>query len=130
MPAKDKNTSKLEIIPNIESHKIYNNTTENEIRINESKARLIYNKHINKTYNTGLIWTFLGLFITCLIAVLTSDFKDIIGIENSKYYLFSMFVIGAIVFFIATIVQIAKWLRGRKKYNVDTFIADLKESEK
>lgn len=108
---------------------IYDNTSEDRIIINESKARLIYAKHIKRSPYRNLCGTFLGLFLSCLISVLTADFKDIFGIKNSSAFFYSFFLIATIVFSIFTFAFFVLFLINRKKYNEDKFISELKASE-
>ena len=105
---------------------IFDNTTEETVIINVSKARLIYNKHIKRQGNGGLCLTFLGLFLSCFVTLFTSTFKDIFGVQNSSYIINAIFILACGGFLIATIIFFIKWICGCKKYNEKTFIADLK----
>lgn len=104
---------------------VCDNITDTAIRITESKARLVYRDHLNGT-NGERVVSVLGLFLTFLVTLLTSDFKDIFEIENSKYVLNAIFVILAIVSGIATIVFFFQWVISRKTNNEDAFINALK----
>lgn len=104
---------------------VYDNTTEAAIQINESKARLIYNRHANNPTG-GLVLSLFSTFITCLIAVTTTSFNDILGIEGSANILCAIFILGTIGSGIITLVFLVKWLNHRRKYNEDTFITELK----
>ena len=130
MAAKDKKDNNLQIIVANETITLYENTTEDIIHINESKARLIYQKHLRKGHQLEYFWTCLALFITGLIAVLTADFKDIFGIQGSGIFLFSIFILGTVLSFIFTVIFLGSWIVNRKKYSEDTFIKDLKEGNK
>ena len=106
---------------------VYNNTLEDIIQINDSKARLIYRDYIEKRSGKGLFFTYLGLFLTCFLAALTSSFNDFLGIPNSRYVLYVIFWLGTVSFFILTVFSLFVWLKNRKKYNEDNFIAFLKD---
>lgn len=101
------------------------NITDTAIRITESKARLVYRDHLKHSSGERVV-SALGLFITFLTTLLTADFKDIAGIENSKYVMNALFVLLAIASGIATIVFLAQWLQRRKNNNEDAFINALK----
>lgn len=104
---------------------VYDNTTEAAIQINESKARLIYSRHANNPTGS-LIWSLFSTFITCFIAASTASFNDILGIKGSANILCALFIFGAVASGLITLVFFIKWLIRRKKYNEDTFIAELK----
>lgn len=104
------------------------NITDTAIRITESKARLVYRDHLIHASGERVISAF-SLFLTFLLTLLTSDFKDILGIENSKYILNAIFVILAIVFGVATIILFIKWIYEKKSKNENAFICALKGSE-
>lgn len=130
MAAKEKKKANLQIIVSNETTTLYENTTEDIIHINESKARLIYQKHLRKNNQPEYFWTCLALFVTCLVAVLTAEFKDVLGIQGSGIFLFSIFIIGTVLSFGFMLYFFIKWLVNRKKYSEDTFIKDLKEVNK
>ena len=101
------------------------NITDTAIRITESKARLVYRDHLKHSSGERVVSAF-GLFIAFLTTLLTSNFNDIAGIENSKYVMNALYVLLAIVSGIATIVFFFQWIQRRKNNNEDTFINALK----
>ena len=104
---------------------VCDNLTDNAIRITESKARLIYRDYF--TYSSGeRALSFFGLFISFLVTLLTSEFKDIFGMENSSNILEAIFIILTISFAAATIISFIKWLKDGKSNNEDSFIDSLK----
>lgn len=109
--------------------KVHDNTSEEYIAINESKARLIYKDFIQKGNYSTLFFTFLSLFLTCLIACFTANFKDVLGIENAGIIIFLIFILMTISFFITTIIFLWLWIKNRKKYNEEEFIIRLKNSD-
>ena len=85
MAAPKKKNSNLKFKTVESSGDIFDNTTEETVIINVSKARLIYYKHIKRQGNGGLTLTFLGLFLSCVVTLFTSTFKDVFGIQNSFF---------------------------------------------
>ena len=126
--AENKRKKKLETLTTESTENIViDNTAENVIKITESKARLIYDKHIKRGKYGELSLTFFGLFLTCLITLLTTNFKNVFGIKNSSIFLMAMFAFAAVLFFGLTIYTVIRWVLDRKKYNIENFISDLKE---
>ena len=125
MPPK-KNSGLTTSLENTEN--VFDNTSEDRILINESKARLIYKNHIKNNTFGGLCGTFFGLFLTCLIAVLTSTFHDIFYIEGSSVFVKLSFIFGTGVFFICFIVFLIIWIVHKVKYSEKKFIAALKNT--
>lgn len=107
---------------------VYDNLTETAIRITESKARLIYKNYFNRCSGERVVSLF-GLFITFLVTLLTSDFKDILEIEGSSNTLNAIFIILTIVFAVATIINFFSWMKDRKCNNENSFIEALKGNE-
>lgn len=101
------------------------NITDTAIRITESKARLVYRDHLKYSSGERVVSAF-GLFITFLTTLLTANFNDIAGIENSKYVMNAIFVLLAIASGIATIIFFFQWIQRRKNNNEDAFINALK----
>lgn len=104
------------------------NITDTAIRITESKARLVYRDHLKYSSGERALSAF-GLFIAFLTTLLTADFKDILGLENSKYVLNAVFILLAISSGIATIVFLILWLCRKKNNNEESFIIALKGSQ-
>lgn len=108
---------------------VFDNTSEFAMKINESKARLIYHKYFKAT-NGGTVLSFFGAFITCLTTILTASFNDIFGILGSASLLKAIFIILTFIFLLLTIIWFCKWIYGRKKLNEDSFIIELKGANK
>lgn len=105
--------------------KVYDNTSEFAVKINVSKAKLIYSKYIKAT-NGGTVLSFFGSFLSCLTTLLTASFNDILGIEKSSYFLSAFFLILTLSFGIITIVLFTKWIYNHSKLNEESFINELK----
>ena len=123
--SKRKNSS-LKINLKTTKHFVFDNTSENVIQINESKARLLYQNHIKNTPNLNLFFTYLGLFASFLISILTTTFNDIFNIQGSGLFIECIFIIGSIATLMASIYVLVKWFINKKRYNEDKFIKDLK----
>jgi len=104
---------------------VFDNTKEIAVTINESKARLIFNKYF-KSANGGTVLSFFGTFLSCLTALLTATFNDVFGIEGSASVLTAVFVILTGIFGILTIVWLIKWIYSIMKLNESSFINELK----
>ncbi len=105
----------------------YDNTSEDIIRINVSKARLIYRGHIQNRTDTSNIWSWFGVGLSCLIAVASSDFertKDFY--ESAPVFLRVIFTIACIYSFCETAWLFYQYMKNRNKYTEDTFITELK----
>ena len=104
---------------------VFDNTKEFAVTINESKARLIYNKYF-KSASGGTVLSFFGTFLSCLTTLLTATFNDIWDINGSAAVLSAVFVILTGVFGVLTIVWGGKWIYTLVKLNESSFINDLK----
>lgn len=126
MPPKKNSKLEIKIISNKKAE-LFDNTIDNIISITESKAKLIYNDHINNTPNIGLFFTALGFFVSFLLAILTAEFKDFLGLKS--YLIHTIFVLITVACFIWCIVLLVKYIKNKNKYNVDQFIKALKNEE-
>lgn len=104
---------------------VCDNLSETAIQVTESKARLVYQNHI-QGHSGERVLSFFGLFLTFLTTNLTASFNDIWGIENSSYILCAAFWLATIGFGIATLWTCFLWLTNRKNYSEDAFIKALK----
>lgn len=108
---------------------VFDNTFESAVKINESKARLIYNKYF-KIASGGTVLSFLGVFLSCLTTLITATFNDVFNIDGSAYVLTAIFFILTILFGILTLVWFGKWIYARIKLNEKSFIEELKGDKK
>lgn len=123
------NTSTLKTNVETRDLEVFDNTSEFAVKINESKARLIYNKYFKAT-SGGTVLSFFGTFLTCLTTLLTATFNDIGDIAGSAAILSAVFVILAIVFGIVTIIWFFKWIYSLCKLSESAFIEELKGDNK
>ena len=123
------NTSTLKT--NIETRdlEVFDNTSEFAIKINESKARLIYSKY-SKATSSGTVFSFFGTFLSCLTTLLTATFNDIWGIAGTSAILSAIFVILTGVFGLLTIIWTYKWIYSLRKLDESSFINELKGDNK
>ena len=123
------NTSTLKTNKETQDLEVFDNTSEFAVKINESKARLIYNRYFKAT-SGGTVLSFLGSFLSCLTTLLTATFNDIFGIAGSSSVLSAIFVIFTGVFGILTIIWTGKWIFSLIKLNEESFIDELKGDNK
>lgn len=119
------NTSTLKTNVETRDLEVFDNTSEFAVKINESKARLIYNRYFKAT-SGGTVLSFLGTFLSCLTTLLTATFNDIWGIVGSSAVLTAIFVILTIVFGMLTFIWTGKWIFSLIKLNETSFIDELK----
>jgi len=123
------NTSTLKTNTETQALEVFDNTSEFAVKINESKARLIYNKYF-KVASGGTVLSFLGSFLSCLTTLITATFNDIFGIDGSSAVLSAIFVILTGVFGILTLIWTFKWIYSLIKLNEESFIDELKGDSK
>ena len=123
------NPSTLNTKKETQDLEVFDNTSEFAVKINESKARLIYNKYLKST-SGGTVLSLLGAFLSCLTTVLTATFNDICELDGSAAVLFAIFIILTIGFFILTVIWTAKWIYSKRKLSEEYFIKELKGDNK
>ena len=123
------NTSTVNTKKETQKLEVFDNTSEFVVKINESKARLVYIRYFKST-SGGTVLSFLGTFLSCLVALLTATFNDVFGIEGSAAVLSAIFVLLTIGFGILTIVWGIKWIISLFKLNENSFIKELKGDNK
>ena len=111
-------------------HRIEKNLSENGVMISDSKSRLIYRDFIKNDRYFGFFTTSLSIFLSFLIAIFTSNFKDFFKIENTSDIIFAFFVFVCISSGILTIIFFILYLKNRKKCNEEAFINALHDKEK
>ncbi|MBE7000222.1 MAG: hypothetical protein E7428_08550 [Ruminococcaceae bacterium] len=121
----DINTSTLRTNVETRDLEVFDNTSEFAVKINESKARLIYNKYFKAT-SGGTVLSFFGTFLSGLTTLLTATFNDIWGIAGSSAVLSAIFVILTGVFGLLTLIWTGKWIYSLIKLNEASFIDELK----
>mgnify|MGYP006974407868 CR=1 FL=1 len=123
------NASSLKTNVETRDLEVFDNTSEFAVKINESKARLIYNRYFKAT-SGGVVLSFLGTFLSCLTTLLTATFNDIWGIAGSSAVLTAIFVIIAGVFGLLTLIWTVKWIHSLIRLNETSFIDELKGDSK
>lgn len=104
---------------------VFDNTKEVAVKINESKARLIYNKYCKAT-DGGTVLAFFGTFLACLTTLLTATFHDILNLEGSAYIMNAVFIILTFIFGGLSVVWLIKWIYSLAKLSETAFINELK----
>lgn len=123
------NPSTLNTRKETQDLEVFDNTSEFAVKINESKARLIYNKYFKST-SGGTVLSLLGAFLSCLTTVLTATFNDIFEIDGSAAVLFAIFILLTICFFVLTFIWTIKWIYSKKRMSEEYFIKELKGDNK
>ncbi len=101
------------------------NVNQTQILILEDRLENILLKN-EKVLKSKLSWTTpIGLFLTGLVALLTSDFKDWIW---KKEYWFAIFLLGAIASFIWLVITIVIAIKNRKKGSISEIIKEIKNA--
>ena len=123
------NPSTLNTRKETQDLEVFDNTSEFAVKINESKARLIYNKYFKST-SGGTVLSLLGAFLSCLTTVLTATFNDIFEINGSAAVLLAIFILLTICFFVLTVIWTIKWIYSKKRMSEEYFIKELKGDNK
>lgn len=104
-----------------------NNTKSDLIEITEDKLENILLKHLHKIQK-GQSWlTPLTLFLTVLIVLLTSEFKDFIGIKKEVWN--AVFLLTSLISFVWLIVTIVKAIKHTKTSSLENLINQIKNSQ-
>lgn len=105
--------------------KVDSNLTEEGVEITDSRAKLIYRDFVAKRFGTGLFSTSLGIFVSLLATLLTSNFKEIQGIPSFPYIMNGVFICLCVISGLLTIVGLVLMIIGFCKYNEKAFIKAL-----
>ena len=100
------------------------NIQENCILTTEDKIKILYNEYNEARKYSGEFWTFLGLFLSLLISILTCEFKSIFGISESVIE--AVFILATFVALIFSICALVNWIRNRKKLTFEYFINQIR----
>lgn len=104
-----------------------NNTKSDLIEITEDKLENILLKHLHKSQTINNWVTPMTLFLTILIVLLTSNFKDFIGIQKEEWK--ALFLITLIVSFIWFCITVFKALSCAKTTTIKYLIDQIKNSQ-
>lgn len=123
-------SSKTVILTSSNGDKIeaIDNTGDQNIIITKTKAKYIYQKMIIAPKKES-IWSWSSLAITCFIAVVTTDPRDILEIDNSGIFVKHLFLISFIASSLACVRAIWKYFSTKDQYNEDAFIAMLMDDD-
>lgn len=104
-----------------------NNTKSDLIEITEDKLENILLKHLHKKQKAQSWLTPLTLFMTVLIVLLTSDFKDFIGIKKEVWN--ALFLLTLFVSFIWLIAGVVRAVKHTKSATLEYLISQIKNNE-
>lgn len=105
----------------------YTNVSQGIIHITEDKLKVILLEHRDKS-NQVYSWTTpLGIFVSSLLATITSDFGDTWGIPASTWE--AIFIICTVVTGIWSLFSGICALRNRKGRKINDLIEKIKNSE-
>lgn len=105
----------------------YTNINQGFIHITEDKLKVILLEHRNKNSQFYSWTTPLGIFSSCLLATITSNFEENFGISASTWE--AIFIICTVITGIWFICASIKALKHRKGRNIDELIEKIKHSE-
>jgi hypothetical protein len=105
-------------------NQVRTNTKSDLIEITEDKLENILLKHLDKLTKAKSWLTPSTLFITVLIVILTSTFKDFLSVEKEVWK--AMFIILLIVTFIWAIISISHSVRCSKTATIKFLIGEIK----
>ncbi len=120
MAKKKDNKSKIQTVLNRDDVKFIANVDESYIFTTEDKIKILFNEFNEARKYSGEFWTFLGLFVSFLVSVLTCEFKDVWILSSSVIE--AGFILATAITFVLCIVSAVKWMVNRKKLTFDYFI--------
>lgn len=120
MEIKDKNDQSRYI------GKVVSNVKSNLIEITEDKLENILLKHLGKVHKRRAWITPFGVAFTVLITILTSDFKEFVGIKKETWQAIFFLLLVASLFW--TIYAIVEAISVAKKSNSRYLINEIKNS--
>lgn len=111
----------------IQKEEIYDNTSDNKIKITEAKAKLLYQKYTGAPVK-NTIFSNLGLTIAFITPLVTSDFKDIWVIPPEV--LRDIFIILSAISAYRFLASIIQYFSKGRSLNEENFIRELCGQEK
>ena len=127
MSKKKDNKTKIQTVIDTSGVSLAANIDENYIFTTEDKIQILYNEYNQARKSSGDFWTFFGIFLTLLIALLTCDFKPFLFMDAATIN--AMFVLATIVSAVFCIIYAIGSIRNRKKLKFDYFIKKIKGDE-
>lgn len=105
----------------------YTNVSQGIIHITDDKLKVILLEYKDKNKQFYSWTTPLGIFLSCLLATITADFKNTWLISASTWRaIFILATIGTAVWFIITVIQA---FNNRKGRNIDELIDKIKNEQ-
>lgn len=120
----ENNKSGIDLNASIE---YYNNISQGIIYITEDKLHVILLKHEEKNKKFYSWTTPLGIFISCLVATITSSFDNAFGLSSDTWK--AIFVLCSTLSFIWLIFSGYKALKNRNDRGIDHLIEEIKNTE-
>ena len=114
---------------NVVTYEVKTNVSDNIVVTTDSKAKIIYRDFLARRIGFGTFFSFLGLFVSTLITVLTSTFNEVPNMPNSSFVMKGVFVCLCAVFGIISLISLIISIIGFKKYNEKSFIRALHEDD-
>lgn len=112
------------------SHTVYDNTFEEFILINVSKAILIYRDHVHNRTDLSTIFSWSGFALSCFIALVSIDFERIKAFHEFLFIALILFFLLGFIFSLAVASKhIRCYFQTKGKYTEETFIAELKSKK-
>lgn len=105
----------------------YNNVSQGLIHITEDKLKVILLEHRDKNSQFYSWTTPFGIFVSCLLASITSNFEDTWGISTNTWEaIFIICTVGTGIWFIYAVICAICNIKGRK---INDLIEKIKNSE-
>jgi uncharacterized Tic20 family protein len=104
---------------------VESNLSDGAVVITDSKAIIIYRDFFARRVWIGLFSTFISVFVSLLITLLTSSFNMIFGLPESPFVLKGIFITLCALFGLASVVSFVFMIISIKKYNERAFIKAL-----
>lgn len=98
------------------------NVQTNQITISEDKLRIKIERQIKRIKKSSGVLGYLGVTVTCVGVLVSTDFKTVIGITPDMWK--TIFFIAAIVFLVITVIRGFHSLFNQ--VTVDSFVNDIK----
>ncbi|AVX22793.1 hypothetical protein DA456_04990 [Pseudomonas syringae pv. atrofaciens] len=103
---------------------IHENTSQELISITSDKLKLVLIEHLDLTENSRLWHTPASLVVAVALVLLTSSFKDSLGVPAATWQAFFMFLLVAFVLWLLYALS-----KLRKRYSIDQLIEKIKKKK-
>ena len=124
MAKKKDNKSKIQTYLAADNVTVCANIQEEAIVTTEDKIKIAFTEYNAVHKYSGEFFTFLGIFISILLSITTSNFKSVLGLSAETVE--AIFVLSLIISFAICVVSAIKWIRHRKQLSFAYFISQLK----